>query len=183
MLYVGPESGLAGAPGIPRMLRVSPLLHEFVLRVVAMPIEYDENGQDRQIVNALLGEIDWTPIHPVSLQSHRDERLRLMEQSLLNHPGDAGTLEQWAAKLDISPRTLTRLLRRETNLTLQTWRDQIRTFVAIPMLTEKDHWSRSRMRLVTTLPGPLPRCSNESQERLPVNMQQQSDRIGFSAGR
>jgi AraC-like DNA-binding protein len=30
-----------------------------------------------------------------------------------------------------------RLVRRETDLTFQTWRDQIRTFVAIPMLTER----------------------------------------------
>jgi AraC-like DNA-binding protein len=45
-------------------------------------------------------------------------------------------LEQWAAKLDISPRTLTRLIRRETDFTFQGWRDQVRTFVAIPMLTE-----------------------------------------------
>lgn len=58
-----------------------------------------------------------------------------MEQSLLSKPGDPSTLEQWAAKLDMSPRTLTRLVRRETELTFQRWRDQIRTFVAIPMLT------------------------------------------------
>lgn len=59
-----------------------------------------------------------------------------MERSLLSRPGDPATLEQWAAKLDISARTLMRLVRRETELTFQTWRDQIRTFVAIPMLTE-----------------------------------------------
>jgi AraC-like DNA-binding protein len=123
-------------PNAPCMLHVSSLLHELVLRVVAMPIEYDEKGQDGQIVKALLGEIDWTPIHPVSLPSLRDERLKRMEQSLLSKPGDPSTLEQWAAKLDMSTRTLMRLVRRETELTFQTWRDQIRTFVAIPMLTE-----------------------------------------------
>lgn len=135
-LYIMPDVGRVPRPEAPRMLQVSPLLHELVLRVNAMPIEYDEDRHDGQIVKALLGEIDWTPIHPVSLPSLQDERLRQMEQSLLSKPGDSSTLEQWAAKLDISPRTLTRLVRRETELTFQTWRDQIRTFVAIPMLTE-----------------------------------------------
>jgi len=135
-LYI--DDGAAGVapPETPRMLRVSPLLHELVLRMVAMPIEYDESGQDGRVVTTLLGEIDWTPIHPVSLPSLRDKRLRQMEQSLLNHPDNSITLEQWAAKLGISPRTLTRLIRKETDLTFQAWRDQIRTFIAIPLLTE-----------------------------------------------
>jgi len=135
-LYIDSHAGLSFPPNVPRMLNVSPLLHELVLRVVAMPIEYDEVGQDGRIVGALLGEIDWTPIHPVSLPSLKDKRLQRMERLLLNDPSDPSTLEQWATKLDISPRTLTRLIRRETDLTFQAWRDQVRTFVAIPMLTE-----------------------------------------------
>jgi AraC-like DNA-binding protein len=135
-LYIAPEVEAVSFPRNPRMLRVSPLLHELVLRVVNMPIEYEEHGQDGQIVRALLGEIDWTPIHPVSLPSLRDRRLRYVEQSLLSQPGDPSTLGQWSAKLDMSPRTFTRLVRKETEFTFQTWRDQIRAFVAIPMLTD-----------------------------------------------
>jgi len=135
-LYISPDAGLISSPKTPRMLSVSPLLHELVLRVVAMPIEYDEEGQDGQIVKALLGEIDWRPIHPVSLPALCDKRLRQMERSLMRKPEDPRTLEEWASKLQISPRTLMRLIRRETEMTFQRWRDQIRAFVAIPMLTE-----------------------------------------------
>lgn len=59
-----------------------------------------------------------------------------MERLLLRTPSDPNTLEGWAAKLETSPRTLTRLIRRETDLTFQAWRDQVRTFVAIPMLAK-----------------------------------------------
>jgi len=135
-LYIAADAQSVALPRTPRMLRVSPLLHELVLRAVAMPIEYDEDGQDGKIVEALLGEIDWAPIHPVSLPSLRSEKLQRMERSLVRKPDDPATLAEWAARLDISPRTLTRLVLRETELTFQTWRDQIRTFVAIPMLTE-----------------------------------------------
>jgi AraC-like DNA-binding protein len=135
-LYIDPAVDFVFLPKAPRMLHISSLLHELVLRVVAMPIEYDEKGHDGQIVKALFGEIDWTPVHPVSLPSLHDKRLQRMEQSLLSKPSDTNTLEQWAAKLDMSSRTLMRLLKKETDLTFQTWRDQVRTFVAIPMLAE-----------------------------------------------
>jgi hypothetical protein len=71
-LYINPDNNFIHFPKTPRMLHVSPLLHEFVLRIVAMPVEYDEKGQDGQIVKAFLGEIDWTPIRPVSLPSLQD---------------------------------------------------------------------------------------------------------------
>jgi AraC-like DNA-binding protein len=135
-LYIAPDADLISPPRTPRMLSVSPLLHELVLRLVEMPIEYDEAGQDGRIVKAFLGEIDWTPIHPVSLPSLYDKRLQRMERALLSKPGDPRTLEEWASRLQISTRTLMRLIRRETEMTFQTWRDQIRTFIAIPMLTE-----------------------------------------------
>lgn len=135
-LYIDGRSNPSSSPTVPRMLRVSSLLHELVLRAVEMPIEYDETGQDGRIISALLGEIDWTAIHPVSLPALRDKRLQIMERALTNNPGDSGTLEEWAARLELSPRTLTRLIRRETDLSFQAWRDQIRTFAAIPMLAE-----------------------------------------------
>jgi AraC-like DNA-binding protein len=138
-LYIDNRPDLASAPQAPSMLRVSTLLHELVLRVAAMPIEYDENGQDGRIVEALLAEIDWTPIHPVSLPALCDRRLQTIEQTLTRNPRDLSTLEQWAARLELSPRTLTRLIRRETDLSFQVWRDQIRTFIAIPMLAEGKH--------------------------------------------
>lgn len=133
-LYLREDACPPGAPSAPRMLSVSALLHELILRVVQMPIEYDETGQDARIIETLLGEIDWTPVHPISLPALRDVRLRRMEAMLLKEPGDRSTLEQWAQRLSISPRTLTRLLQRETDLSFQTWRDHIRVFAAIPML-------------------------------------------------
>jgi AraC-like DNA-binding protein len=135
-LYIQEDACPASAPAEPRMIGVSPLLRELVLRIVRMPIEYDEESQDGRIIAAALGEIDWTPIHPVSLPSLRDERLQSMERMLTSNPGDGSTLKQWAVRLKTSPRTLTRLIRQETDLSFQAWRDRIRTFAAIPMLAE-----------------------------------------------
>ncbi len=85
-LYIREDGCPPAAPKIPRMLTVSSLLHELILRVVQMPIEYNVAGQDASIVTTLLGEIDWTPIHPVSLPALQDVRLRRMEEMLLKKP-------------------------------------------------------------------------------------------------
>lgn len=135
-LYIREDGCPPGAPIVPRMLAVSSLLHELILRVVEMPIEYDEAGQHASVITTLMGEIDWTPIHPVSLPALQDARLRRMEEMLLKKPDDKSTLEQWADRLAVSPRTLNRLLQRETDLSFQVWRDHVRTFAAIPMLTD-----------------------------------------------
>src|ERR1700753_1031429 len=74
-------------------------------------------------------------IHPVSLPSLRNQGLRRIERFLLNRPGNPGTLAQWAAKLDIAPR-VHQAASQGTGLSFQTWRDQIRTFVAISLLNE-----------------------------------------------
>jgi AraC-like DNA-binding protein/quercetin dioxygenase-like cupin family protein len=136
-LYVASGKSSQPTPQTPRMLRVSPLLRELVLRATEMPIEYDEAGQDGLVVRTLLGEIDWTPLPPVSLPSLEDPRLQRMEKCLLKRPDDSTTLDQWAAKLRMSPRSLTRLVRKETEMTFQSWRDQIRTFIAIPLLADR----------------------------------------------
>jgi AraC-like DNA-binding protein len=135
-LYIRPDACPASAPQHPRMISVSPLLRELVLRIVDMPIEYEEQGQDGRIVSAALGEIDWTPLNPVNLPSLKDPRLQRIERMLSECPSDTATLAQWASRLKISARTLTRLIRQETALSFQVWRDHIRAFAAIPMLFE-----------------------------------------------
>ena len=66
-LYIRGDACPSAAPQEPRMLAVSGLLRELILRATKMPIEYDEQGHDGNLITALLGEIDWAPLHPVSL--------------------------------------------------------------------------------------------------------------------
>lgn len=134
-LYIRP----AHSPSLtsPIMLGVSALLRELILRIVAIPHEYNLMGQDAMIVDTTLGELDWTPQSPISLPAVEDARLQSMEQAIACAPSDRSSLEQWAVKLHMSPRTLTRLIREHTNLSFGQWRDQMRTFAAIPMLSER----------------------------------------------
>jgi AraC-like DNA-binding protein len=136
-LYIREDVCPHEAPRQPRMLAVSDLLRELVLRLTERPVEYDENGHDGLVVATLLGEIDWTPLHPLSLPSLKDSRLQFLEAAFTKNPGDLRKLEEWATQLQCSPRTLARLFTKETGISFQTWRDQIRTFAALPMLAKK----------------------------------------------
>jgi AraC-like DNA-binding protein/quercetin dioxygenase-like cupin family protein len=135
-LYVHPDFCPVDAPRVPIMIGVSPLLRELILRIIAMPPEYGLEGQDARIVATTLAEIDWTPLSPICLPPLEDPRLRAIELAIASIPSDRSTLEQWAARLKTAPRTLTRLIHRETHLSFGKWRDQMRTFAAIPMLSE-----------------------------------------------
>ena len=135
-LYIRADACPLAAPQEPRMLAVSALLRELVLRATKMPLEYDEQGHDGNLITALLGEIDWTPLHPVSLPPLRDTRLRSIEAALMKSPGDTRTLEEWAKRIGSSARTLSRLFRQEAQVSFQTWREQVRTFAALPLLAE-----------------------------------------------
>ena len=136
-LYIREDVCPPGAPGKPTMLAVSPLLRELVLRLTERPIEYDESGHDGHLVATLLGEVDWTPLHPMSFPTLKDPRLQFLERALTKNPGDTRTLEDWAARLQCSPRTLARLFAQEAGISFQRWRNQIRTFAALPMLAKK----------------------------------------------
>jgi AraC-like DNA-binding protein len=100
-----------------------------------MPVKYDERGHDGRIIALLLGEINWSPAHAIVMPTLKDSRLLAIEQALSSNPGDARTLEQWAARVGASARTLTRLFLKETNMSFRYWRDQYRALAALPELT------------------------------------------------
>lgn len=126
-----------GAPRQPQLLVVSAFLRELILRLTERPVEYDEQGHDGLVVATLLGEINWTPLHPLSLPVLKDSQLRLLEKTFTKSSGDSYTLEDWAARLQCSPRSLARLFTKETGMSFQIWRDQMRTFAALPILAKE----------------------------------------------
>lgn len=133
-LYVRPDAFPPEAPDFPCAVRVSPLLRELILRAVAMPMDYHENGRDGRIVALALEEIVWTPDPPLHLALPRDKRLARIYRALLANPADHRTMEEWAARAGISSRTLARLSCAEFGLPFSHWRQHIRVLASLPLL-------------------------------------------------
>ncbi len=132
----GGASG-AGAESWPetcRVWRVSALMREIIFRLVS---EHDAR-QDQHLLALLLAEIEVIDELPLHLPEPHDSKVRTITSRLLDTPADARTLEDWAAELNLSPRTLIRRFQGETGMTFRQWRRQARLLMALECLAAKE---------------------------------------------
>jgi AraC-like DNA-binding protein len=132
-LYVRPDAA-GRLPGRARVIAVSTLLRELILRACTLPVLYDEAGPDGRIVALILDEIAALPTLALDLPMPRDPRVRRICQALRADPGATRTLSQWARTAGASSRTLARRFARETGLTFADWRQQARLLAAMARL-------------------------------------------------
>ena len=128
------QDAAAGMPDVCRVLHISPLLRELIVRATELPVHYDERGAAGHVVALSLDELPREPALPLHLPMPRDKRLHRLCSALLAHPGDPRTLEDWAGWANASPRTLARLFVTETGLTFGAWRQQARVLEAMGRL-------------------------------------------------
>ena len=121
-------------PGACRVLPVSPLLRELVVRATELPLQYDEDGPAGHVVALILAELRGLRSLPLQLPMPADARLRGVCQALLDSPGDPRPLAAWARPLHASARTLARRFQRETGLSFGAWRQQARVLEAMGRL-------------------------------------------------
>ena len=132
-LYVRGDAAARLAPTV-RVLAVSPLLRELILRACALPLSYDEAGPAGRLMTLILDEIAALPTVALDLPLPRDARLGRICRALSAEPGATRTLSDWGREAGASPRTLARLFVKETGLTFAAWRQQARLLAATAML-------------------------------------------------
>ena len=121
-------------PPVCRVLPVSPLLRELIVRATELPLDYDEDGPAGHVVALILAELRGLQSLPLQLPMPSDARLRALCQALLDAPGDPRTLGEWAKTLNASARTLARRFQSETGLSFGAWRQQARVLEAMGRL-------------------------------------------------
>lgn len=124
-LFLREDAARAGPEAV-TVVAVSPLLRELILAACEQPVMWDEAGPVRHVVALALHEISRAATRPISVPTCRDPRLRRVTEVLLSDPADPRGLEDLAALAGASARTLARLFRRETGMSFQTWRRQLR---------------------------------------------------------
>jgi AraC-like DNA-binding protein len=121
-------------PDTCRVLLVSPLLRELIVRATELPMHYDEEGPAGHVVALILSELQGLRSLALQLPMPRDARLRGLCQALLDSPGDQRSIDAWARTLHTSTRTLARRFQRETGLSFGAWRQQARVLEAMGRL-------------------------------------------------
>jgi AraC-like DNA-binding protein len=135
VVYVDPAAGDA----LPRdccTLSTTPLLRELVIRSAALPMRYEEGGMSSRLMTLLLDEMALAQPGQVHLPLPQDKRLRKLVEWIVASPSDPGSIDFWAHRMDISPRTLSRVVSRETGMSLGRWRRQLHILLALQWMAK-----------------------------------------------
>jgi AraC-like DNA-binding protein/mannose-6-phosphate isomerase-like protein (cupin superfamily) len=133
VVYVAPAAGHA-LPDSCCTLSTTPLLRELIIRSAHLPMRYEEGGMASRIMTLLLDELALAQPGQVHLPLQGDPRLRKLVDSIMANPAAPGTIESWSKRLDLSPRTLSRLVSRETGMSFGRWQRQLHIMLAIQWL-------------------------------------------------
>jgi AraC-like DNA-binding protein len=125
-----------GLPQTCCVLAVSPLLRELILAAMTIPMPYLDNSREGHIMRLLLDEVRTLPILPLSLPNPQSTDLCRLCKHLRRQPDDNTTVDDWAQRLHMDPRTLQRRFTRETGLSFGRWRRQARLLAALELLAQ-----------------------------------------------
>ncbi|WP_350029975.1 helix-turn-helix transcriptional regulator [Caballeronia sp. GAOx1] len=118
------------------VVSISPLLRELIAAIVAMPVDYDEQGRDGLVVELLYREVKPLQVEPLHLPMPADERIARICRWIIANPAEETSLESWSKVVGASERTIIRLFPDQTGMTFTRWRQQARLLAAVQMLAE-----------------------------------------------
>ena len=134
-LFVEPDA----APDLPKIcctISVSPLLRELLLKVASVPELYAPGGREDRLIAALLDELVAAPVEDLHLPMPRDPRLRRLVEMMLAAPADKTSKAEWATRIGMSERSMSRLLLHEIGMSFGRWRRQLHVILALQRLTK-----------------------------------------------
>ncbi|MCX4027089.1 helix-turn-helix transcriptional regulator [Endozoicomonas sp. SM1973] len=123
-------------PGQPTVMGSSALMKALVERLVAAMKEKAIGRPECRVLEVLIDEIIRTKHESLLLPMPVDERLAKMASAIINEPSNHLSLDEWAEKVNMSRRTLTRHFKAETGLSFGQWRLQAKLHQALHMLSK-----------------------------------------------
>lgn len=136
-LFVEPDA----APDLPKTcctISVSPLLRELLLKAAGVPELYALGGREDRLVATMLDELVAAPVEDLHLPMPRDPRLRRLAEMMLADPTDKTSKADWATRIGMSERSMSRLLLHEIGMSFGRWRRQLHVILALQRLTRGD---------------------------------------------
>jgi len=132
-IYIQPEA-VPGLPGTLRVVALDDLTRALVVEANMQPYGRPDDTRAGMVMALLLDSIPRLPEAPLGLPFPADARLAALCRRFIDKPSPHLVIDDWADELAMSRRTFTRAFRRETGLSLSTWRQQACLFTALPRL-------------------------------------------------
>ena len=134
-LYVTAHEG-GGLPAHPKVIEVSDLLRALILEAMKLRLDYGIDGREGRIMQLILDEIAHHRPEHLHLPMPPDPRLLRACRHILAHLGEDDGLDGLARIAGMGRRTMTRLFRDQTGVSLGEWRQQARLVTACAHLAE-----------------------------------------------
>ena len=132
-LYFPPHT-TSELPNSCKVLEVSPLLRELVIRVIQLGSLDIEKASHVPILELIIGEVQMINVHPLALPMPNDMRALTVVNRVLQNPGERCTLTELAIGSGSSARTIERIFINEIQMTFGRWRQRARLVEALRLL-------------------------------------------------
>lgn len=119
-----------------RVLAVSALLRELILRVVDMGALDSRSPAQRHLLGVLLDEMEAAPLTPATLPIPADPRAAAVAREVLAAPSAEHGLDDLSRRHAVGRRTLERVFRGETGMSFGLWRQKARLSDGVRLLAE-----------------------------------------------
>lgn len=116
-------------------VEVSPLLRELLVRCAALPLPAPATPAVANLHRVILDEIRAAPIEDLHLPMPTDPRVRTLAELITKRPADPATMDIWAKRIGVSPRSLSRILTTQTGMSFGRWRQQLHIILALRWLS------------------------------------------------
>ncbi|MFM0347880.1 AraC family transcriptional regulator [Paraburkholderia sp. RL17-347-BIC-D] len=117
-----------------KVILVSALLRELIVTAVGIHPTGEFGDRERRVLELILDEI--CVAEPLLLHVPMPSHPALVElcTELIAQPSLAATLQGWAKRANVNPRTFARMFRRETGMTHGSWCRHARVLLSLPQL-------------------------------------------------
>lgn len=132
-LYIEDASNI-GMPSDCIALAVSPLLRALILELAVVAQENDHSDYRDHLDAVILRQVGRLRKLDFFLPWPQSSHLQEICEILYAHPDDPRDIAEWASKVGMSPRTLSRRFNAEAGMSLRVWRHRLRVFRAVELL-------------------------------------------------
>ncbi|WP_249673142.1 AraC family transcriptional regulator [Pseudomonas abieticivorans] len=125
-----------GAPGACRVIMVTPLVRELIVAATHIPADTEQCPRDLHLKALLFAELQAAHTVMGHVPMPLQPRLKALCEAFLDDPSQEASLEDWAAHMNMSSRTLARLFQRELGLSFGQWRQRTRLLLSQQRLAQ-----------------------------------------------
>jgi AraC-like DNA-binding protein len=150
-----------------RVLLVSPLLRELIVRATDMPALYDVRGSEGRLVRLILDEIAALPELPLRLPLPSDARLLRVCSAALADLSKRQPIARLGAAAGLSERSVIRRFPKETGLSFGQWRKQARLLKALELIEDTRNVMRTALEVGYSSPAAFTKMFRRAMGRTP----------------